>query len=300
MHPAPSVILFTVLSGAGFGFLFMLDAGVLRPAGLGALVAFGLAYGLATCGLLASTFHLGNPQRALRAFSQWQTSWLSREGWASVAALGLSAPVALAAVGGGGPGVTGLIGALLCASTILCTAMIYAQLKTVPRWNHWTTPLSFFTYAATGGAILSGQRLLALACCLVLGIVILLAFRLGDRQFSLRGSSLGAATGLGPQVRPFAPPHTSPNYVMREMIHQVGRKHARKLRVVALGLSAVLPALVLLVASGGLIGSLLAFALHLSGAFAQRWLFFAEAEHVVSHYYGRPDEAGVAASGPFP
>lgn len=295
MHPAPSVILFTVLSGAGFGFLLMLDAGVLRPAGLGALAAFGLAFGLATCGLLASTFHLGNPQRALRAFSQWRTSWLSREGWASVAALGVSAPVALAAVGGTGPGMLGGIAAILCAATILCTAMIYAQLKTVPRWNHWTTPLVFFAYAATGGAILSGQRWLALACCVILGIAILVSFRLGDRQFGLRGGNLGAATGLGPRARPFAPPHTSPNYVMREMIHQVGRKHARKLRLIALVLSSPLPALVVLVAPGGPVAGLLAFALHLAGAFVQRWLFFAEAEHVVSHYYGHPDQGGVAA-----
>lgn len=287
MHPAPSVILFTVLSGAGFGFLFMLDAGVLRPAGLGALPAFILAYGLAVSGLLASTFHLGNPQRAVRAFSQWRTSWLSREGWASVAALIVSAPVALGAFGGSGPGLIGVVGAALCLATILCTSMIYAQLKTVPRWNHWTTPLTFFAYAAAGGAILSGRSLLASAACLILGAAILLSFRLGDRQFAARGSSLPSATGLGPEVRPFAPPHTSPNYVMREMVHRVGRKHAQKLRLIAILLSAILPALLVLL-PGGLMTALPAFVVHLMGAFAQRWLFFAEAEHVVSHYYGRP------------
>ncbi len=299
MHPAPSVILFTVLSGAGFGFLFMLDAGILRPAGLGALAAFALAYGLAISGLLASTFHLGNPQRALRAFSQWRTSWLSREGWASVAALAVSAPVALGAVGGNGPGLVGLIGAALCAATILCTSMIYAQLKTVPRWNHWTTPLTFFAYAAAAGAILSGRGLLALAACLVLAAVIILSFRLGDQQFAVRGSNLASATGLGPEVRPFAPPHTSPNYVMREMIHGVGRKHAQKLRLIALALSAVLPALLALL-PGGLLTTLPAFAVHLAGAFAHRWLFFAEAEHVVGHYYGRPQAEAVAAPRAFP
>lgn len=289
MHPAPSVILFTVLSGAGFGFLFLLDAGVLRPQGLGALPAFGLAYGLAVAGLVASTFHLGNPQRALRAFSQWRTSWLSREGWASVAALAASAPVALSALGGGHPGLAGLVAAVLCLATILCTSMIYAQLRTVPRWNHWTTPAVFFAYAATGGALLSGRPLLGVLCCLILGALIALQFRLGDRQFAARGQDLHAATGLGPHVRPFAPPHTSPNYVMREMIHQVGRKHAAKLRVIAILLSAVLPGVIVLL-PGGLLSALPAFGLHLIGAFAQRWLFFAEAEHVVSHYYGRAPE----------
>ncbi len=104
MHPAPSVIVFTVLSGLGFGFLAMLGFGVVRPTGLGAIPAYGLGYALAVGGLLASTFHLGRPERALRAFTQWRTSWLSREGWTSVAALLLTAVVALRAVGGGGAG----------------------------------------------------------------------------------------------------------------------------------------------------------------------------------------------------
>lgn len=295
MHPALSVILFTVLSGAGFGFLFMLDAGIVRPTGLGALPAFTLAYGLAIAGLLSSTLHLGNPQRALRAFTQWRTSWLSREGWAAVVALAVSAPVALGALGGRPPGLVGALGAALCMATILCTSMIYAQLKTVPRWNHWTTSALFFAYAACGGAILSGRTLLALASCLVLILILVLSFRLGDRQFGERGGTLAAATGLGPQVRPFAPPHTSPNYVMREMIHVVGRKHAQKLRVFATVLSAILPGLLLILLPAGLVGSVPALVVHLAGALVQRWLFFAEAEHVVSHYYGRATDPAVAA-----
>jgi DMSO reductase anchor subunit len=75
---------------------------------------------------------------------------------------------------------------------------------------------------------------------------------------------------------------------MKEMIHQVGRKHVRKLRVIAVALAAIAPALVLLALPAGYLTTLLAMALHLFGAFVQRWLFFAEAEHVVSHYYGRP------------
>lgn len=290
MHPAPSVILFSVLSGAGFGILFMLDAGLMAVTGMGAILAFGLAYGLAVAGLLASTFHLGNPQRAWRAFSQWRTSWLSREGWASLAALAASAPVALdAAFGAGGGrwtgGGIGIIAAGLCALTVLCTAMIYAQLKTVPRWNHWPTPALFFGFAATGGLLLARPGPVAALACLMLGGLMVLAFRLGDRRFAEAGGDLGAATGLGGRVRPFAPPHTGQNYVMREMIHQVGRKHAAKLRLIALGLAALAPALVVL--PGAPPATAAALALHLAGALTQRWLFFAEAEHVVSHYYGR-------------
>lgn len=96
MHPAPSLITFTVLSGAGFGYLGFL--GMSHGVGRAALFQFALGFGLALIGLLASSFHLGNPQRAIRAFSQWRSSWLSREAWASVATLLCMAVVGALAV----------------------------------------------------------------------------------------------------------------------------------------------------------------------------------------------------------
>jgi len=80
-------------------------------------------------------------------------------------------------------------------------------------------------------------------------------------------------------------PHTGGNYLLREMIHVVGRKHARRLRQIAVIFAAVLPVVVLAVLPVH-IGIVVAVALHLVGAFAARWLFFAEAEHVVGLYYG--------------
>ena len=84
MHPANSVILFTTLSGLGFGMMVWLGLG-LGPSGdtAGPITAF-IALCFAGIGLVSSTFHLGNPQRALKAFSQWRSSWLSREGCVSV------------------------------------------------------------------------------------------------------------------------------------------------------------------------------------------------------------------------
>ena len=87
MHPAPSVIVFTTLSGLGFGLLFWLGLGLPAVTGWTAFAFFAIAYLLAVGGLMASTFHLGRPERALKAFTQWRSSWLSREGWASVATL---------------------------------------------------------------------------------------------------------------------------------------------------------------------------------------------------------------------
>jgi len=87
MHPAPSVIIFTTFSGLGFGLLFWLGIDATAPTGWVAFVFFALAYIMAVGGLLASTFHLGHPERAIKAFSQWRTSWLSREGICAVATL---------------------------------------------------------------------------------------------------------------------------------------------------------------------------------------------------------------------
>src|SRR6476620_11629685 len=89
MHPAYSVIIFTTVSGAGFGLLIWLAFSLLfleviplQP--LPGLIAFGLAFVLISIGLASSTLHLGRPERAWRAFSQWRTSWLSREGVVAV------------------------------------------------------------------------------------------------------------------------------------------------------------------------------------------------------------------------
>ena len=288
MHPAPSVILFTVLSGAGFGLLAFLGLGAAQPAGLVALLHWGLGYALAVGGLLASTFHLGKPQRALRAFTQWRTSWLSREGWAAVLALLMLAPVALAAILGVAlPPAFGAGGAAVALLTVYCTAMIYAQLRTVPRWNHWITPALFMLFALTGGAILAGRTGAGAVLALALGAALIWSFRRGDGAFAAAGSTIGSATGLGAlgQVRQFAPPHTAGNYLMQEMIFRVGRKHVRRLRIIAVLCASLLPAAILLFVPP-LPGVLaVAAAVHLLGAFAARWLFFAEAEHVVGLFY---------------
>jgi DMSO reductase anchor subunit len=286
MNPAPSVIVFTVLSGLGFGFLAWLCTGLATPSGLHGLVSFGLGYALAVGGLLASTFHLGQPKRAWRAFTQWRSSWLSREAWVSVAALLAVAPVALGALWGREPGVWGLVAAALCLGTVLCTSMIYAQLATVPRWNHPLVPVTFLLFALAGGAILVLPEV-AEVLSAVLAAVLAIGFRIGDGRFAGAGSTLATATGLGrigaPRV--FEQPQTGGNYLTREMIHVVGRRHSAKLRGIAVA-GVALPALILpLLPSAP--GMALALCAHLVGAFAARWLFFAEAEHVVGLYYGR-------------
>jgi len=289
MHPAPSIIAFTTLSGLGFGLLAWLGSGLVMPLGWAAFFWFGLGYGLALAGLAASALHLGRPERALRAFSQWRTSWLSREAVLAAAALLAMAPHAAGLVFWSRPvWPMAWLGVALTLATVLSTAMIYAQLKTVPRWNHWTTPAVFLLAAVTGGALLAGLIPVAAMLLPWLAVALVLHWLLGDRRLSASGSDIGTATGLGQlgRVRQFEPPHTGSNYLLREMVHVVGRRHASRLRAIAMLTGCLLPAL-LLWALPNAPGVLAAALLHIVGMFTTRWLFFAEAEHVVGLYYDR-------------
>ena len=289
MHPAPSIILFTSLSGIGFGLLIWLGLGAPYVEGWNAFFAFGLAYGLSVAGLISSTLHLGHPERALKAFTQWRSSWLSREGVVSVAALLIMAPFAFGRVFlGVDLAILGWIGAGLSLLTVLCTAMIYAQLKTVPRWNMALVPPLFMLFSIAGSGILVMQGW-SLALMLVVLTVLQVAYwLLGDQKFAQAGHTMETATGLGRigSVRLLESPHSGSNYLLKEMAYQVGRKHQLRLRVIALVLVGLVPAAIVLLVPD-LVGRLLALGLHGVGLLASRWLFFAEAEHVVGLYYGK-------------
>ncbi|MBL1437012.1 MAG: dimethyl sulfoxide reductase anchor subunit [Rhodobacteraceae bacterium] len=288
MHPAPSVIIFSTISGLGFGLMLFLGLGLPDVSGWVAATFATLALGLATIGLLASTFHLGKPKNAIYAFSQWKTSWLSREGILAVLTLVVFfIYAALWAFMDNRIAMLGYLAAALAMGTVFTTSMIYAQLKTVPRWNTAVTPLLFLLYASAGGALLSNQMTVALV---LLGLIIAfqaMAWFQGDTAFARSGSSIETATGLGNlgKVRLLEKPHSGKNYLLQEMVYVVGRKHAAKLRVLSLVLVALLPALLILLTEVNHVVAIVILLSHIVGLFAQRWLFFAQAEHVVGLYY---------------
>lgn len=289
MHPAPSIIAFTTLSGLGFGLMVWLGIGMPGSTGMVAFVFFAIAYALAGGGLIASAFHLGHPERGLLAFTQWRSSWLSREAICAVATLAVMAAYAIGRVFLATDWVPlGWLGAALALGTVFTTSMIYAQMKTVPRWRSPLTPALFLCLSLGGGALMAGQVTWALILLPLAGILQLAWWWQGDRAFAASGTTMASATGLGGigSVRAFEPPHTGPNYLLREMVHVVGRKHAMKLRVIAFTLGYVLPVALLLLPFAHVFG-LLAVISHIAGILASRWLFFAEAEHVVGLYYGK-------------
>ncbi|MGI9465272.1 MAG: dimethyl sulfoxide reductase anchor subunit family protein, partial [Aestuariivirgaceae bacterium] len=309
MHPAYSVLLFTTASGAGYGLLALIGlAGAMH--GEASSIAFAMttviaALGLISVGLLSSTFHLGHPERAWRAFSQWRSSWLSREG---VAAVVTFAPALLFAYAWtfAGPAIAlwGILSALLCAVTVYCTGMIYASLPTIRQWQHPLVVPVYLVFALATGATL----LLALAHVFGREQTMQVIFAAGGLAAALalklaywksidaaeRTHTIAAATGLGHlgPISQLEMPHTAQNYLMQEMGYRVARKHAEKLRrIVALSLAgSVVFCLLTLVLSPVLAtaAATLAVVWAAIGAVTERWLFFAEAEHVVNLYYGKP------------
>ena len=294
MHPAPSVIIFTTFSGLGFGLLFWLGLDPTPSTYFSAFIWFAIAYIMAVGGLVASTFHLGHPERALKAFSQWRSSWLSREGICAVATLLIMAAYGAGLVFFGAHWqLLGLLGAVGAIATVFTTSMIYAQMNTVPRWKHWTTPALFLLLSIGGGALFAGNIRVAIPLLIIAAVLQAFAWFHGDGRFDASGTSIESATGLGfiGKVRAFEPPHTGTNYLMKEFIHVVGRSHAQKLRIIALVLGFIVPVTALLVPSNSSmtihVFALIAVASHVAGVLALRWLFFAQAEHVVGLYYGK-------------
>ena len=303
MRPAWSIIFFTTISGLGLGLAGWIVIGLLPLMTPGSVMGVGFAtLALIGAGLLSSTFHLGHPERAWRALSQWRSSWLSREGVLAVLVMaGLAGWFATAYTGGRVPFWANLALLALIYLTVYATSMIYASLKTVARWYHPLTPICYLMFAAAGGllaavALLAVLRLPITAALAQAAIVLMLsAWGVKIAWWRLAGQakpagSIESATGLGAlgAVRPLMPPHTEENYLQHEMGFVVARNHADKLRMISLALGGGLPVVILFLAPASAGALAVAVMAHVAGMFVERWLFFAEAKHVVTLYYGEP------------
>ena len=314
MNPALSVIFFTTLSGAGFGLWAWIGLRIslgTAPIGLQALgwiVLLIVAGVLAAVGLLASFWHLGKPMRAWRAFSQWRTSWLSREGVLAVVSF-VPAFVLILLLREGTDDrlapfirIVGGLLALLSLATVAATAMIYASLKPIPAWRHALVLPGYLLFALLTGGLLMLLSTVpdasgldgALPWLLILIAGALLVLKLAYWRSIDRtplSQQRGDAIGLPQRTATvFERPHTEANYITREMAFVVARKHALTLRLLAVILFAILPVILLLplllsADVGVAMASLLAAASAITGAFVERWLFFAQAKHMVTLYY---------------
>lgn len=297
MHPALSVIIFTTFSGMGYGLFIWICANILSHSGLTddeILKGTILSFILVTIGLISSTIHLGHPERAWRAFSQWRSSWLSREGIMAILTFGpmvfiggetylklgfdgLIAPMA----------VLGILGSVV---TLFTTSMIYASLKAIPAWHNNWVKIGYQVYALSSGGVayimIAGwQHYKLVIALLVLAFVVkIITWIYIDKhrgQYK-REDALGLSDfGI---AKPFEPAHSHKNYLEREMGYNLCSKRRTLMRWLALGFGFIVPAFILYM---GLPIDIITTLICLGGMMAERWLFFAEAEHVVRLYYDR-------------
>ncbi len=317
MKPAFSVLFFTVTSGIGYGLLIWLlmlqilhGEIVYLPL---LLVAGFIGLGFATLGLLSSTLHLANPKNAWRAFSRFRTSWLSREGVFAV----LFYPVILLYayllyIANGEMNwlalVIGVVAIAIALATVYSTGMIYASLKPIRQWHHpLVTPIYLLLSLSSGALALllietlffSDQPSLytgrgAIVFLVVAAISALVKLWYFQSIGKPEGLSIDKATGFSQaQVRLLDAGHNAGTFLSKEFVFQVEAKKLFRLRWVALGLAFLVPILLTMLLHLFGVSSLAAMVLILAafismyaGLLVERWLFFAEARHVVRLYHG--------------
>jgi DMSO reductase anchor subunit len=307
MQPAFSVIFLTTLCGAAQGLFLALFATELSGA-LAApdsqrflFTATLISLVLTGLGLLASFFHLGRPERAWRSAAMWRTSWLSREVIAlPVFMAGLFFYAGAHYIGMGSTVLIGAITVIACIALFVSTAMIYASVRFL---QEWASPLTVVNYLLLGCA--SGLTLATLLAAGMGMAVLVKPFGLAAVLFTVLAgvtraaslvrnarlkpkSSLQSALGIKhPRIVQKAMGFMGGSFNTREFFH--GRT-AQLLRSVKWAfLLLVFPVPLLLLALGVPSASLtllfLAFVAQYIGLLAERWFFFAQANHPQNLYY---------------
>ena len=309
MNPAFSVILLTTLLGLAQGLflaLFSVEIGSrIDPgtamSGSGYYVSGSLiSLVLAGLGLFASFFHLGHPERAWRSAAMWRTSWLSREVIALPAFMALVFIYAAAHyVGHPATPWIGALAALSCITLFVCTAMIYASLRFLQEWASFLTVVNFFVLGAASGCLLATAHAaigapalvkplaFVAACLTLLGLITRVASLVRNQR--LRPiSTLATAIGIRhPHIQQKAQGFMGGSFNTREFFHGKSKAFLRSVKWLFLLAVFVFPLLLLSAnsQSGNSVWLWLALLVQYPGLIAERWFFFAEANHPQNLYY---------------
>ncbi|MEM6441332.1 MAG: dibenzothiophene desulfurase [Pseudomonadota bacterium] len=294
MRPASSQILFTTLSGLGCGLMVFLGLVGAHGAegGWVAVTYCALALALSGAGLIAFAAPPRRPENALRAPSRRRVARLSREGALAVATVAVFALyAAIWAFGWARSPLLGATAALLAVATVVSTAMAHARLTEAPRWAHWSTPALFLSMALAGGALLAGETILG-AILLTVGLGLqLLNWRKGDEAAAAEALGADADPGAAGDLGRSEGADAGRAPFENDMIGRVGRGRSASLRRIAVILGYAIPAVVFFTLESWPMkhwAAGLALMCHVAGVLCSRWLFYAEAGHVV----GLSDDRG--------
>ena len=309
MNPGFSVIFLTTLIGAGQGLFLGLYAAEIatllrlaepQPGSSFYVLGSLLALVFTGLGAIASLFHLGHPERAWRALAMWRTSWLSREGialpafMAAVAAYGLGHQFGWRAT----PAI-GAIATVLCLALFVCTSMIYACIKFLQEWASPLTIANYlllgcasgFTLASAFAAFTAGDLVAAYAAAAIAFTLMGLATRSASLFRNSRikyKSTLQSATGIHhPRIVQKSQGFMGGSYNTREFFHGRTLAMLRSVKWLFLVLAFAVPLVLLGLGMhyGSAIVLCLAFVVQYAGLIAERWFFFAQANHPQNLYY---------------
>ena len=309
MHPSKSIIFFTVFSGTGYGILLCLSClAILTDINFDnnfKLFLMITSFVFISSGLISSTLNLGHPERAWRSFSQWKSSWLSREGLAAIITfLPLIIFYLLWYLDNFFYVYFLHSTSILCLITIYCTGQMYATLKTIPAWNNMLVTPIYTINAICMGALtvycftrfyefeisyLYHLTIASLTLCLFMKLVYW--YIISKKTISTANS----ATGLGKDnnISLFESPHTGKNFLTTEMINKIKKEKGNFLRLCFGILTCILPIYMIIQEASLIIDSfilkltfLFVLIFALIGMLIERYLFFIQAKHVVSLYYG--------------
>ena len=309
MRPQLSIILFTTLVGMAQGLLFFIallniEASVLSAPFL-AILALPVSFILLTLSLVASFFHLGHPERAWRAAMMWRTSWLSREVIVLPAVMLLTAMTFFFITAGMVP--VWLWAALLISTLVLwiCTAKIYQCIRFIQEWSHPSTLSNFILLGLTSGGLLLefllmlwndpsaplGMGLISGANFILLFLALNLKLWIWRRNQQLKPkSNLASATGIkGNNIRQTSMGFMGGSFNTREFFHHQTDRVISNIRKIILLMAYIGPMILLAISmnSPSIIQIATALFMHYIGLLAERWMFFAEANHPQNLYYQR-------------
>jgi DMSO reductase anchor subunit len=309
MRPQFSIIFFTTLAGMAQGLLFFIALANLHsqatPNAFLTSLALPVAFVLLALGLVASFFHLGHPERAWRAAMMWRTSWLSREVIALPALMAATLAIYFFACTGEVPQWLWL--ALLFATLALwvCTAKIYQCIRFIQEWSHPSTLTNFILLGLTSGLILlelliglwgdSAAQIIDMPLSIVTFLLLFLSFNLKlwiwRRNRSLKPkSNLASATGIkGSNIRQTSMGLMGGSFNTREFFHHQTDLVIANLRKVILLCAYVIPMILMAytITTPNILMIALALLINYLGLLAERWMFFAEANHPQNLYYQR-------------
>jgi DMSO reductase anchor subunit len=322
MHPAFSVIFLTTLIGAGQGLFLALFTGQIfsqfklmpeQQIPTFYIIGSAIALALLCLGLFASIFHLGRPERAWRTATKWRTSWLSREvialpaAMATIFAYGLTHYFGLTESLFTMPGgtdidatlIAGLIATVATYALFVCTGMIYGCIKFLQEWHTPLTVINFimlgtasgFTIATALSAYMGTELTNFYAGWAIFFTVLAMIFRIATMRRNKMikpKSDMRSAIGVNHKnIRQMSQGSMGGSFNTREYFHGKKASFVKNMKYIFLLLTFVVPLILLAVSLNGSLYLIpvAAVVIQYVGLIAERWYFFADANHPQNLYY---------------